>query len=96
MRRVTSPPSAPAPISPLISAYKWLPVVDEDLCTGGAAGVEACGPKSLEILDGVAVLVRPDTCGSGEHCIAPCPSAAIRMAWVPMSGQRTCGQWRAD
>jgi NAD-dependent dihydropyrimidine dehydrogenase PreA subunit len=51
---------------------KWLPVIDEDLCTGCAACVEACGPKSLEMDGNVAVLARPDTCGSEEHGIAPC------------------------
>ncbi|MBI2950006.1 MAG: 4Fe-4S binding protein [Verrucomicrobia bacterium] len=73
-----------------------MPVVDEDLCTGCAACVEACGPKSLEIVDRVAVLVRPDTCGSEEHCIAPCPTTAIQMAWVEMDGDKNRGKWRAE
>lgn len=74
---------------------KWVPVVDEDLCNGCGACVDACGPKSLEIMDRVAVLARPDTCGSEEHCIAPCPADAIHMAWVEMTGNRTRGKWRA-
>lgn len=76
--------------------FKWLPVVDEDLCTGCAACVEACGPKSLEIVDRVAVLVRPDTCGSEEHCVAPCPTAAIQMRWVAATGDKARGKWRAE
>jgi len=75
-------------------SLKWLPVIDEDLCTGCAACVEACGPKSLEMQAGVAVLARLDTCGSEEHCIAPCPTAAIQMAWVKTTGDRTRGKWR--
>ena len=74
--------------------HKWLPVVDEVTCDGCGACVEACGPRCLEIEDGVAALVRPDDCGSEEHCIAPCPRASIRMAWVPGSGDRSRGKWR--
>ncbi len=76
-------------------SQKWVPVVDEDLCTGCGGCVEACGPKSLELLGRAAVLVRPDTCGSEEHCIAPCPADAIHMAWVDVRGDGTRGKWRA-
>lgn len=76
-------------------SLKWLPVIDEDLCTGCAACVEACGPKSLEIQNGVAVLARPDTCGSEEHCITPCLSIAIQMAWVPATGNPARGKWQS-
>ena len=79
-----------------VAYLKWLPVVDEDFCTGCAACVEACGPKSLEIVDRVAVLVRPDTCGSEEHCIAPCPTAAIQMRWVQATGDKERGKWCAE
>lgn len=79
-----------------VAYLKWLPVVDEDLCTGCAACVEACGPRSLEIMDRVAVLVRPDTCGSEEHCITPCPTAAIQMRWVQATGDKERGKWRAE
>lgn len=75
--------------------FKWLPVIEEDLCTGCAACVEACGPKSLEIRNWVAELARPDTCGSEEHCIAPCPTAAIQMRWVPATGNPARGKWRS-
>ena len=75
-------------------SYKWLPVVNEDLCTGCGACVEVCGPRCLTILDGVAVLASPYICGSEEHCIAPCPEACIQMAWVPLEGDRSAGKWR--
>ena len=74
--------------------FKWLPVVNEDRCTGCGACVEACGPGCLTILDGVAVLVSPHICGSEEHCIAPCPETCIRMAWVPLEGDRSGGECR--
>ena len=74
---------------------KWLPVVDEERCTGCGRCVEACGPKSLEILGPIAVLARPDTCGSEEHCIAPCPEKAIQMQWTELEGDQGLGKWRA-
>ncbi len=75
---------------------KWLPVIDEERCTGCGRCVEACGPKSLEVVNAVAVLARPDTCGSEEHCIKPCPEDAIRLAWVETDGNKAHGRWRSE
>ena len=75
-------------------ADKWVPVIQNDRCTGCGLCVEACGPKSLEIVDGTAVLARPETCGSEGHCIPVCQDDAIHMAWVLMKGDRTVGTWR--
>jgi Na+-translocating ferredoxin:NAD+ oxidoreductase RNF subunit RnfB len=85
---------APPRKGPVRKSHKWLPVVNEDACTGCGVCVEACGPRCLNILDGVAVLVSPNICGSEEHCIAPCPEECIRMAWVPLEGDRSTGKWR--
>jgi NAD-dependent dihydropyrimidine dehydrogenase PreA subunit len=73
--------------------YKWMPVVDESRCTGCGSCVEACGPNSLALIEGVAVLTLPDTCGSEEHCIPACPEDALRMAWLPFTGDMNRGQW---
>ena len=73
---------------------KWLPRVDPDACDGCGACVEACGPRSLELHDGLAVLVNPGTCGSEEHCIDPCHTGAIRMVWRATRGDTSRGRWR--
>lgn len=78
----------------MLKFYKWLPIVDEELCTGCAACVEACGPESLKIVNNLAMLVCAETCGSEEHCIPVCPEAAIRMQWIPFRGDTNIGQWR--
>lgn len=70
------------------AGLKWVPVVDDALCTGCGKCVEACGPQCLEVAGNLAVLIRPDLCGSEEHCIEPCPEGAIRMAWVGVKGDR--------
>ncbi len=73
---------------------KWLPVVDGDLCNGCQACADACEPRCLEIIGIIAILTRPDICGSEEHCIAPCPIGAISMQWVPLVGDINIGKWQ--
>jgi len=73
---------------------KWIPVVDVSKCTGCSRCVEVCGVKCLEIEGGVAVLPRPNICGSEEHCVTECRDDAIHMAWIPMQGNETIGVWR--
>lgn len=76
--------------------FKWLPVVDANACTGCNKCVEACGPRSLTIIGGVATLDDPESCGSEEHCIEPCPENAILMAWLPWEGDEARGKWQAS
>jgi NAD-dependent dihydropyrimidine dehydrogenase PreA subunit len=73
---------------------KWLPIVDASKCTGCSRCVEVCSVKCLEIAEGIAVLLRPDICGSEEHCIVECRDGAIHMAWVTMEGNEAVGVWR--
>ena len=73
--------------------YKWLPVVSEEACTGCGLCVAACGPACLETRNLVAVLERPQACGSEEHCVRACPKDAIRMAWLPSEGDTMIGLW---
>lgn len=73
---------------------KWIPVVIEESCSGCNLCFAACGQACLELEASVAVLARPNECGSEEHCIGVCPEDAIHMAWVPMEGDPAIGQWR--
>jgi ferredoxin len=75
--------------------YKWLPVIVEDACTGCGLCVAACGPACLETRKLVAILTRPEDCGSEEHCIRACPEDAIHMAWLPSEGDPSLGTWRS-
>ncbi len=78
-------------------AFKWLPVIDLDNCTGCGECVEACGPKCLEIANNdFAVLIRADLCGSEEHCIEPCPEDTIHMEWIEMLGDESVGKWHIE
>ena len=74
--------------------FKWVPIIHEERCTGCGLCIEACGPKCLEMADGVPVLARPDRCGSEEHCIGPCQEDAIQMSWVQTTGDQSVGCWR--
>lgn len=77
------------------SSSKWLPAIIEEFCTGCGLCVAACGPACLETQSNVAVLERPNDCGSEEHCISACPEDAIRMVWMPAEGDPSIGLWRS-
>ena len=49
----------------------------------------------LETQNRVAVLERPNDCGSEEHCISACPEDAIHMVWLPAEGNHSIGLWRS-
>lgn len=72
---------------------KWVPVVNDSLCTGCNRCIEACDPDSLELREGVAVLVWPDRCCSQGECAAACLDGAMRMEWVEWDGDRSRGRW---
>lgn len=78
----------------MIPTHKWMPVIDEDKCTGCALCANACGPECLVMQDSLAVLTLPEACGSEEHCIGLCADDAIHMAWLPWKGDTSRGKWR--
>lgn len=76
--------------------HKWMPVIDEDRCSGCGLCVHACGPACLTMPNAFAVLALPEACGSEEHCIGVCGDDAIRMAWLPWTGDTSRGKWKAQ
>jgi Na+-translocating ferredoxin:NAD+ oxidoreductase RNF subunit RnfB len=50
----------------------------------------------LSLFDNLAVLSDPESCGSEEHCIEPCPENAIHMAWLPWAGNEARGVWQTS
>jgi MinD superfamily P-loop ATPase len=75
---------------------KWIPVIDEDACTGCGLCVEACAPSCLSIFDEIAILLCAQACGSEEHCVAVCPDDAVHMPWMPMPGDTQLGIWKTS
>lgn len=55
------------------------PIIDEDLCTGCEICVDECPNDCLELVDDVAILVRPDDCDECGTCVESCPSEAITL-----------------
>jgi Na+-translocating ferredoxin:NAD+ oxidoreductase RNF subunit RnfB len=74
-------------------ANKWMPAALAEQCSGGGLCVDACTPKFLTMVDGIAVLAFPETCGREEHCISACRDDAIQMARLPFSGDPSVRKW---
>ena len=75
--------------------HKWMPIIDAEKCTGCQLCVDACGPKCLVMVGGLAALTLPEACGSEEHCIGLCADDAIHMAWLPWTGDAGRGKWQS-
>ncbi len=82
--------------NPKMIGYKWLPIIDASRCTGCSKCVAACGPACLAVVDQLAHLTNPLTCGSEEHCIPACPEDAIHMEWVLTEGVPSIGEWTSS
>lgn len=60
----------------------YLPEIDVILCTGCGACVTACRPHALALVDGKAILARPDLCEYEGGCEPACPEGAIALPYV--------------
>jgi NAD-dependent dihydropyrimidine dehydrogenase PreA subunit len=78
----------------VITAYKWLPAIDQDACTGCGGCVQVCPRKCLDLIWDFSTLKHPQDCCSEGHCVPACPQKIIRMDWIHLTGDRAVGQWR--
>jgi len=53
------------------------PVVDTNKCKGAGACAEVCPANVFDIVDGKAVVARPQDCTECRACEAACPNGAI-------------------
>ena len=60
----------------------FLPEIDGIRCTGCGECVMACRPHALALLDGKAVLARPDLCEYEGGCEPACPEGAIALPYL--------------
>ncbi len=55
-----------------------IPEIDLDKCTGSRNCVEQCPTNAVEMVEGKAMIVRPEDCNYCTECEAVCPSGAIK------------------
>jgi MinD superfamily P-loop ATPase len=64
----------------------FLPEIDRVLCTGCGACVMACGPRALALVEGKAILQRPELCEYEGGCEPACPEGAIGLPYLIVFG----------
>jgi ferredoxin len=60
----------------------WLPIIDEDVCTGCGDCITVCPTTALMLVNGVAVLAQPNTCNYSGYCETVCPVEAIALPYL--------------
>lgn len=64
-----------------MSNVDWLPIIDEDTCTGCGDCVEVCPTEALTMRDNVAVVAQPEACNYCAYCEPICPVYAIELPY---------------
>lgn len=81
--------------SNVITGYKWIPVLNEELCTGCRACVTACASRCWEFgSSGDVHFLKPSLCKSNGRCADACPSGGLTMQWELVTGNPHRGIWK--
>ena len=64
----------------------FLPIIDHDRCGGCGECVQACPTGALELIEGRAVLVRPEKCDYCADCEDHCLQGAISLPYEIVVG----------
>ncbi len=56
-----------------------IPIINQDLCIGCSACVNACDQHVLQIVAGKSAVIQVETCTSAGSCAAACPTGACQL-----------------
>lgn len=65
---------------------KWLPLIDQQRCTGCGDCIEQCPEKALALVADKAVLAYPEQCSYCQICEDLCPADAIDLPFLVCFG----------
>lgn len=64
-----------------MSEQPWLPLINQNTCTGCGDCVEICPTEALVQQEGKARLVKAEACTYCAECEAACPVGAIEIPY---------------
>ena len=63
-----------------------VPEINQAVCTGCGDCLAVCQSHALALIEGVAVLARPDLCEYDGGCEPACPVGAIQVPYLVVFG----------
>ncbi len=63
-----------------------VPEINQAVCTGCGDCLAVCQPHALALVEGKAVLARPDLCEYDGGCEPVCPVGAIQVPYLVVFG----------